>query len=139
MANEYQSGTKLYGCIDKSMLMPYLRNRQSDALDMTQPLFQRAAPGFCYMLIEVLTSGNLNTKHLFVARVGSELDEMKRTVFKLGRDPSCQVTIKQNTISRVQCCLIWKPESNKWSIVDSDTVERPDPSFIQPQIQLSYG
>ena len=43
-----------------------------------------------------------------------------KVVFKLGRAPTCHVIINQNTISRIQCCLIWWPKSNRWSIIDGD-------------------
>ena len=92
------------------------------------------------MLIEIVTSGSVLTKHLFVVRLASGDAEDGKIVFKLGRDPSCQVTIKQNTISRVQCCLIWQPKKNKWSIVDSDTTPKPIPvQNLQLHIQPSYG
>lgn len=80
------------------------------------------------------------TKHLFVVKTGQKHIEQRKIVFKLGRDPSCHVTIKQNTISRVQCCIIWQPKKNKWSIIDGDTTPKPsDLDTLQPQIQPSQG
>ena len=38
IASEYQSGTKLYGCLDRQALVPYLRSQRGSQLEDTQPL-----------------------------------------------------------------------------------------------------
>ena len=84
------------------------------------------------MFAEIVTAGNILSPHLFVVKTMEKeqaqmIDTMgeSKVVFKLGRAPTCEVIINQNTISRTQCCLIWWPKLNKWSIMDGD-IDAPE-------------
>jgi hypothetical protein len=65
--NEVQLGTEIHGCISKKQLLSTNKIKR-EKLETTSPVSVQAAPGFSYMLIEVVTSGNLLMHHLLVVR-----------------------------------------------------------------------
>ena len=101
--NEVQLGTEIHGCISKKQLLSTIKSKR-EKLDTTSPVSVQAAPGFSYMLIEVVTSGNLLMHHLLVVRTRNNNEESKsqddRNVFQLGRAPTADLIVNQNTISR---------------------------------------
>ena len=83
-----------------------------------------AAPGYGYLLLDTVGAGSVLSSYLVMVRTADfnkgNLDVDEKVVFKLGRGPSCHLLLNQNTISRIQCSLIWWPVKNKWSILDGD-------------------
>ena len=69
-AQETYQGTKITGILSKRDLAPFRPSQSSsdDDLHKTQPFSIAAAPGFCYMLIEIVTAGNILSPHLIVVR-----------------------------------------------------------------------
>ena len=113
-AKESVQGTKVAGVLTKRELAPFRPSASGDDLHKTQPFAVSAAPGFGYLLFEIVTAGNILSPHLLVVhssepKVGSTVAKDEQVVFKLGRAEHCQIQVNQNTISRIQCSLIWWP------------------------------
>ena len=66
-ASETSQGTKITGVVSKRELNAFRSGQDSqNDLQKTQPFVVAAAPGFCYMLIEIVTAGNILSPHLIV-------------------------------------------------------------------------
>ena len=92
-AREVQQGTKLAGVLSMRDLAPY-RSNSSDDLQKTQPFAVNAAPGYAYMLLDIVTAGNNLSPYLVVVNTaescfdgqfGATSNKEAKIVYKLGR------------------------------------------------------
>lgn len=83
IASESQQGTTIHG-YSKHLK---LKNRVKQLNQLTSPVSVPADSGYSYLLIQVITSGNILTHHLLVVR--THRDE----VFQLGRSQESDVVI----------------------------------------------
>lgn len=51
----------------------------------------------------------------------SRKSQLERTTYTIGRDPSCDISISEGSISRVHACLEYRARSGAWFVTDRDS------------------